>query len=199
MPGAPATGPRATARRTARLPLLVLLAMLVAELLDVVGAASANGVALADAAGVPAAAPELGGLAVAGALALRVARRERREPCTRWPRRLAETTGILLVGLTAQELFALALHVGHGDGVAELAAHVAGSVLPLALGLGAALAFVVGVVGAVRRGRGRIGAARTPVRPGAPARRPLPAAALLPAGLLLARRHPGRAPPVPAR
>ncbi|MGX6449506.1 hypothetical protein ACVU7I_15785, partial [Patulibacter sp. S7RM1-6] len=159
MPGDVPTGPRARASRALRLPLLLVVTMLLAELLDVLGAAHGGAEALTDAAWGLHALPGVAGLATAGALGWWLERREAARPCTSWTRRLTATCGVLLLGLTAQELLALGVHAGHGDGLAELAAHVAEWVLPVVLGLGALLAVVVGVARVV--GRSRAGGAPT--------------------------------------
>lgn len=185
--------------RRAPAALLLVLATLVAELLDLVGTTHAD----AGASGAGHAGAEivagLAGLAVAGLAGHAIARRGgsvsgRSAPAAR----VATTTGALFLALVVHELVAIGLHAEHGAGPAELLTHLVGTVLPLALGLGVLVALVVGVrvvhhvvVAGRRVVAGCVVVLRDPV-----ARLLVPPAAAEPAGLLASLRRAGRAPPV---
>jgi hypothetical protein len=112
---------------------------------------------------------------------------------------VASVAAALGGALLVHELTAVGLHAEHSHGIGHLATHVAESVLPISLVLGATLALVVGV----RVGR-RVAAVPwtsivVPARASTPATRILPGRRVgLPPGLSPAPRLPGRAPPVPA-
>lgn len=207
--------------RRARIALLLVVATLVAELVDLVVVAHADGVPLA----VPDSAELascLAGVGVAGALGLwfgrepamvgRVAAGWSRLRASRPGRgvvlelvagagrfaraRGVRLTGALLAALVVHELTALGLHAEHGEGLWEIAAHVGGSVVPVALVVGGVLALLVGtrvvrsVVSARRPGRPLVVAVAPTVGRATPSRHAIVA------GLLASLRIAGRAPPV---
>lgn len=190
--------PAATAWSRGRTALLLVAATLLAELFDLIGTGHAHvGPALTSHAGAELTASVVG-VATAAAAGGWIDRRGDGAPLRR---RVLSTVGALLLALAAHELAAVGLHAEHGAGAGELATHLAGTVVPLAVGLGLLVALAVGVrvvhrvvVAARRLGSGRAAATAAPA-----SRLLLGAADVVPAGLLPALRLAGRAPPVALR
>jgi hypothetical protein len=190
---------RASAWRPPRIALILLLSMALAQAIDRAGVAIGGGLGTAEELLRPSALPELVGLATVGLLGVWLGRREARAPCSRWLPRLATTATVLLGGLAAQELAALALDVGHATGWTGIAAHLGQTVLPVAALAGVGVGLVIGIVRTVRRHVAPIvPLEHLPQVPKAPPVGRAWRGLSVPSGLLLARHLAGRAPPAPA-
>jgi hypothetical protein len=178
------------------MPLVLVLAMLVAELLDRAADVAAHGGGLFEALAGPASPAGLAGFATVAVLGTVAARREARVPCARLTRRLTAMVAVLLCGLLVQELVGLLLHAEHAAGLANLAVHAGTVVLPAAAACGVGVGLVVGVAHVARRVWPLVVAAvvlafRAADPRAADGRRDL----VPPVGPLLARHLAGRAPP----
>lgn len=191
--------PLAPSVRSPRITPALLIAIVVAQLIDLVAVAVAGG-SLGGQLRQLDLLPAIVGTAVVGGLGLRLARREADVSCLRWSQRIATMVAVLLGGLLAQELTAVVLEGGgHGSGWDGMLLHAVQTVLPVALLAGIAVAVVVGVARVVRRSGRRTASLRIVwLTPKAPLRRRSSRPFAAPTGPLLARHLAGRAPPLPA-